>query len=222
MRRCLSKLLIFLGTNQILSVVMSVFTLSNTAATYLFYQHEEYTSVDKKLEKEYRGLNDPPLINTMLCTMLFIMVTAPRIWSNALTLSITPILSLLMFIIEFIVMPYVSHQLATPLNQNYSFPSGQVTGMINFLCPCTPVSNVGWINLSSTFLIILKIVLLYPIILFDALPVKDKPNRFSCIYNTTNATIPIEFRSCQNDETPNQGFFFRRPNRGNLAEIKDH
>ena len=68
---------LFLGTNQILSVAMSVFTLSNTAATYLFYQHREYISFDERLRKRYRGLNDPPLINTMLCTLLYVMITAP-------------------------------------------------------------------------------------------------------------------------------------------------
>ena len=192
----ISNHLFFLGTNHILSVVMSVFTLSHTAATYLFYQHNEYTSFDKRLQKEYRGLNDPPLINTMICTMLYIVLIAPRIWSNALTLSITPILSLVLFLIELIVMLYVSHRLATPLNQNDSFPSGLVTGMINFLCPCTPVSNMGWINLSSTILIILKVVLLYPIVLFDVLPVDYKPNRFICTYNTTNERL-TEFRTCQ-------------------------
>ena len=81
------------------------------------------------------------------------MITAPRIWSNALALSITPILSLIMFILELFVMLYVSHRLATPLHKNDYFPSGIVTGMINFLCPCTPVQNLGLINLFSTLLI---------------------------------------------------------------------
>ena len=101
-RWCPLRFLISLGTNQILSVAMSIFTLSHTAATYLFYQHEEYTSFDKKLQKWFIGLNNPPLISTIICTMLYIYVTAPRIWSNALTLSISPILSLVMFMVEFI------------------------------------------------------------------------------------------------------------------------
>ena len=161
-RRCYLRFLTFLGTNQILSVAMSIFTLSHTAATYLFYQHEEYTSFDKRLQKQFIGLNNPPLINTIICTMLYIHVTAPRIWSNALTLSISPILSLVMFMMEFIIMLYVSHRLSTPLNHNLlvitKFPSKLVTGVINFLCPCTPVSNLGFINLFSTITIILKVI----------------------------------------------------------------
>ena len=146
---------------------MSVFTLSNTAATYLFYQHREYISFDERLRKQYRGLNDPPLINTLICTLLYVMITAPRIWSNALALSITPILSLMMFILEFFIMLCVSDRLATPLNQNAYFPSGIVTGVINFLCPCTPVQKLGLINLFSTLLIVLKVILLYPVTIFN-------------------------------------------------------
>ena len=186
---------IFLGTNQILSVAMSVFTLSNTAATYLFYQHEEYTSFDKRLQKKFIGLNDPPLINTIICTLFYIMLTAPRIWSNALTLSISPKMSLIMFIIELLIMLYVSHRLATPLHQNDSFPSGLVTGVINFLCPCTPLSNLGFINLFSTLLIILKVILLYPIAIFDILPVQDNFDRFRCDSNATSASNSTGFNN---------------------------
>ena len=188
---------------------MSVFTLSNTAATYLFYQHREYISFDERLRKRYRGLNDPPLINTLICTLLYVMITAPRIWSNALALSITPILSLIMFILESFVMLYVSHRLATPLNQNAYFPSGIVTGVINFLCPCTPVQNLGLINLFSTLLIVLKVILLYPITIFNVLPVNDNFDRFRCF--TTNETINFpnetKYRACEENETQTQLLF---------------
>ena len=99
-------------------------------------------------------------------------------------------------------MLYVSHRLATPLSQNDSFPNGLVTGIINFLCPCTPVSNLGWINLFSTLCIILKVILLYPITIFDVLPVEDNFDRFRCsVANTTN------FRKCEDEETTNQLLF---------------
>ena len=145
--------------------------------------------------------------------MLYIHVTAPRIWSNALTLSISPVLSLVMFMTEFIVMLYVSHRLSTQSNHNLvgitKFPGRLVTGVINFLCPCTPVSNLGFINLFSTILIILKVILLYPITIFDLLPVNDNLNRFRCI-PIDNATITgntTDFRICRNNETPNELLF---------------
>ena len=189
---------------------MSVLNLSHTAAVYLFYQHRDYISFDKRLRKRYRGMNDPPLVNIIICTVFYVMLTAPRIWSNALLLSITPILTLILFLLEVSIMLFVSHRLATPLNQNASFPSGIVTGVINFLCPCTPVHNLGFINLYSNLFISVKVILLYPIVIFNLLPVTDdKYDRFRCAHidNISNLTNTTTYRICENGETSNQLLF---------------
>ena len=127
--------------------------------------------------------------------MFYIMLTAPRIWSNALTLSISPRISLIMFVVELLIMLYESHRLATPLHQNDSFPSELVTGVINFLCPCTPVSNLGFVNLFSTLLIIFKVILLYPIAILNLLPVQDNFDRFRCDNNARNASNSTDFNN---------------------------
>ena len=85
---------------QHVSVAMSLMTLSLTGATYLFFQHDEYLSYDKRLKRRTPGLNNPKLISTAACTVLYLMVNAPRVFANAIVISSSPILAMLMMVIE--------------------------------------------------------------------------------------------------------------------------
>jgi len=63
------------------------------------------------------------------------------------------------------------------------FPSGFITAIANFLCPCGgPVKNIGKINLLSTILIMMKVSLLYPVVFYDVLiqSYDEQPDRFRC------------------------------------------
>merc|ERR1712136_356381 len=66
--------------NQKISVIMSVVTVSMTASTYLFYQHLEYQNFDGN--RTYIGLNNPFITMTLVCSSLYVMLIAPRIWAN--------------------------------------------------------------------------------------------------------------------------------------------
>ena len=207
---------------------MSAVTLSITAATYLFYTHHEYTSPDKIYHKRYPGMNNPPLIYTLVVSLIYMVITVPRIAANALIMSVTPILASAMILIEIMLNLYISHRFAMKLTENTRFPSGIVTSIINFLCPCFPFNLVGIINTLSTIMIVLKLTLLYPIVEYDFLTVSvyKQPDRFRCwhfndsptengtfsVYDSFNRTynVPLnesKFRTCEKNETPNQRLF---------------
>ena len=97
---------------------MSLVTLSMTAATYLFFQHEEYISYDIRMKRRTRGVNDAKLIYIVFCTLLYVMVNAPRIWANALILAISPMLGVIMLLIEFLVNLWISHNYVLNLRHN--------------------------------------------------------------------------------------------------------
>ena len=174
---------IILAPNQILSVGMSIFTLSLTAAGYLFFTHDEYTSIDERLQKRTPGVNDPKLSSTMVCMILYVFVNGPRILANALVWSITPILATVMTFIEFLISMVISNYYALSLKKNAVFPSGLVTAIVNYTCVCGPLRMIGKINLFSTLLITAKVLLLYPIVLFLkplTVDLDTKPDRFRC------------------------------------------
>ena len=145
---------------------MSLITLSMTAASFLFFQHSEYTTYDKRLRTRTFGVNDPNLLYVLPCTVLYIGVNAPRIWANALVIAISPWIAVLTLIPDFILNLLISHKLAFNLRKNKTFPDGIVTGIINYVCPCGPVKSIGKINLLSCILIAVKVCLLYPILMY--------------------------------------------------------
>ena len=57
----------------------------------------------------------------------------------------------------------LSNKWVVPIDQNLRFPSGMVTAFTNFFSACGPLVKVGWINLLSNILLILKVILLYPV-----------------------------------------------------------
>ena len=190
-----------IATSQILSISMSLVTLSMTAATYLYFQHEDYISYDKRLKRRTPGLNDPSFASIMACTLLYIIINAPRIYSNALILSVSPIMAIMMMIPEFLINLIICHKLALALNKNAVFPSGFITAAINYACPCYPVRKIGIINMWSTILIIIKLLLLYPIIyskLFT-LELDQKPNILQC-WNVTE--LQMEKSTIHTDTYP--------------------
>ena len=161
---------------------MSLITLSMTAATYLYFQHEDYTSFDKRWKRRTPGLNDPSLLNILVCTVLYIVVNAPRIFANALILSVSPRWAIIMMFLEFIINLIVCNKLALPLKKNAIFPSGFISAAINYACPCYPIKKIGQINLWSTLLIMLKLLSLYPILYTKSFTLKldQKPNILQC------------------------------------------
>ena len=127
---------------------MSLVTLSMTASTYLFYQHNEYVTYDEIYKKRTPGLNDPKLINTLVCTLCYLMVNCPRICANALIISISPRLALVMMSIELLPNLWISNKYAIILKFNASFPSGIMTAFVNYVCPFAgPIQSIGKINL---------------------------------------------------------------------------
>ena len=169
------------------------------------------------MKKRYRGFNNPSLLYTLFCTIFYVMLTAPRIWANALIIAITPKLALIMIVIEFLINLLISHKFAMGLNENQSFPSGILTAIINFCCPCTHFSNVGKINFFSSLVIVFKVILVYPIVFFNVLTVQNdnNPDQFRCwASNDTMQHLTVQesnqnktsFRIC-NDENPNQFLF---------------
>ena len=171
---------------QWVSVVMSLITLSMTAATYLYFQHDDYTSFDKRIQRRSPGVNDPTLISTVVCTLLYISMNAPRIFANALVLSVSPALAIVMIVAEFLINLILCDRWALSLNKNAVFPSGFVTAFINYACPCYPIRKVGRINLFSALLIITKVLFLYPILSnkWLTLQLDQNPNILQC-WNVT-------------------------------------
>ena len=114
------------------------------------------------------------------------MVNAPRIFANALILSVSPQMAILMMFFEFGVNLFVCEKLALSLKKNAVFPSGFISAAINYACPCYPIKNLGLINLFSTLLIIMKVFALYPILYTNTftLELDQKPNILQC-WNVT-------------------------------------
>ena len=145
---------------------MSLITLSMTAATFLFFQHSEYTTYHEKLRTRTFGINDPSILYVVPCTILYIGVNAPRIWANALVIAISPTLAIVTLAPDFLLNLIISHKFALNLRKNKKFPDGIVTGIINFVCPCGPVKSIGKINFLSSVIIAAKVCLLYPILMY--------------------------------------------------------
>jgi hypothetical protein len=152
--------------------------------------------------------------------VFYLLLTPPRIWANALILSITPVLTPVLFVPDFLFNLWISHHYALDLRKTKVFPSGIITAIFNFLCPCTPAHNLGKINFFSTLLIALKVILLYPINHYNLLTVDfdRRPDQFRCwnetyfknttLINEMNKTITTTLpRKCDANETPNQHLF---------------
>ena len=165
------------------SILMSLFALSATAATFLFYQHSQFITYDERLEKRTFGMNDPSSIYTVPCLLMYIFVNVPRILANSLVWAVSYKLGIILLIPEILLNFVISHKYAWNLQKFDKFPSAFITAFINFLCPCGgPVKNIGKINVLSTILIIIKIILLYPIVFYDVLTqsYNEQPDRFRC------------------------------------------
>jgi len=223
------------GWNQKISVIVSVVTVSMTAATYLFYQHLEYENFDASVNRNYIGLNDPSIINTLVCSFLYVVLIAPRIWANALTIALSPKIAFIMFSVELVLTMAISHKYASQYASE--FPGKMVTAIFNSICPCTPIGkskfrdksnptnainfNLAKINLASCITVISKILLLYPIVIYQyAVEYDNNPDRFRCwnkidyldeskdlIANDWNANTTKPIRLCGKSESPNQLLF---------------
>ena len=227
-----------LGLNQKISLITSVVTVSMTASTYLFYQHLEYENFDMTQKRTYTGLNNPSIVNTFICTLLYVMLIAPRIWANSLTIAVCPKIALIMCSVELALTMLVSHKFASQYTSE--FPGKIIAAIFNSICPCTPIGNISnenqskemntinynlaKINLASCLMIILKISLLYPIVIYQhAVEYDNDPDRFRCWnengpidhFNSStaydwNAKNPSKsIRLCDDNESPNQILFQR-------------
>ena len=128
---------------------MSVVTVSMTASTYLFYQHLEYENFDGK--RRYIGLNNPSITKTLVCSSLYVMLIAPRIWANALTIAVSPKMALIMCSVELVSTMFISHKYSSRYVSE--FPGKVITAIFNSICPCTPVGNDIDRSLNSTSVI---------------------------------------------------------------------
>ena len=234
------NILFELGLNQKISLITSVVTVSMTASTYLFYQHLEYENSDNTQRRTYRGLNNPSIVNTLICTLLYVMLIAPRIWANALTIAVCPEIALIMCSVELALTMLVSHKFAS--QHTSEFPGIIIAAIFNSICPCTPIGNISnenqsqqintinynlaKINLASCLMIILKVSLLYPIVIYQhAVEYDNDPDRFRCWnknepighfnsstasdWNANNRLESKSIRLCDDNESPNQLLFQR-------------
>ena len=185
---------------------MSAITLSMTSSSFMLLQHTEFRSYDPMKRSRTRGINNPPMSETIIGGFLYLFLTVPRIFANSLILSITPLLAFPMYFIELCAFLIYSNRFVLPLKENLKFPSGTVQAFSNFFSACGPIDKVGSINLFSNCLLILKLILLYPILVLDknnlvTVGMNKKPDWFRC-WNESEANLHgvTSFNKCDNDE----------------------
>ena len=212
---------------------MSLFTLSMTSSSFLFLQHQQYIIYDKKTERRFRGIYDPNIVHVLICTVLYLFVNVPRVFANAVIFSVTPIMALILMLIEILMFVLFCHKCSVPLNNNVVFPSGLVSALANFISVTGPFRKLGHINLISNILLMIKVILLYPIVYNETLTIdiSRDPDMFRCwnksevmnytyspshraekinmnITTITQQTIDLSFRPfCSPDESPNSFLF---------------
>ena len=163
---------------------------------------------------------------------MYIFVNIPRIWANAVILSISPLMGLIMGLPEIFIFICFSHFYVLPLSNSQRFPSGILTAATNFITVCGPFRKIGHINLFSNILLMIKIIVIYPIVNYQLLLIDicDKPDIFRCwnssqVLNIScslsnienvNLTIPTFMSGninlsqrpfCNPNETPNELLF---------------
>ena len=150
---------------------MSLFTLSMTSSSFLFLQHQEYKIYDQKTGKTFRGIYG-----------LYLFVNVPRVLANAVILSVTPTMALVLMFIEVLIFVFFCHKYSVPLNNNVVFPSGLVSALANYISVTGPFRKLGHINLFSNILLMAKVLLLYAIVYNDTLtvPISRDPDVFRC------------------------------------------
>ena len=212
---------------------MSLFTLSMTSASFLFLQHQQYIIYDKKTDRRFRGIYDPKFAHVILCTVLYLFVNVPRVLANAVILSISPEMALVLMVIELLIFLLFCHFYSNRLGNNSIFPSGLVSALANFISVTGPFKKIGHINLFANALLMIKVALIYPIVDNETLTVDicNDPDVFRCwnmtekinhtclpsngtdIVNITITTftqenVDLSYRPfCSPDETPNSLLF---------------
>ena len=170
-----------------------MFTLSMTASSFLFLQHEQYIIYNEKKKRRSRGIYDPSLKHVLTCTFFYMCVNVPRQLANALIFSISPIFAIIMMAIELGIHLWYSNYNVRRLNNNLAFPSGTVTALTNFVSVCGPFRLIGKLNLFSNILLFVKVVMLYPITISETLTIANcndcNPGRIRC-WNETDLTTP--------------------------------
>ena len=161
---------------------MSLFTLSMTSASFLFLQHQQYIIYDQKTERRFRGIYDPNFVHVILCTGLYLFVNVPRVLANAVILSVSPEMALVLMLIELLVFLIFCHKYSNRLGNNTLFPSGLVSALANFISVTGPFKKIGHINFFANALLMIKVALLYPIVHTETLTVDicSDPDVFRC------------------------------------------
>ena len=204
-----------------------------TSSSFLFLQHQQYIIYDKKTERRFRGIYDPNIVHVLICTVLYLFVNVPRVFANAVIFSVTPIMALILMLIELLIFVLFCHKYSVSLNNNVVFPSGLVSALANFVSVTGPFKKLGHMNLISNLLFMIKVILLYPIIYSETLTIdiSRDPDVFRCwnvsemtnytyspsnrfekininITTKTNETIDVFFRPCFSpDQSPNSFLF---------------
>ena len=184
-----------------------------TSSSFMLLQHTEFRSYDPVKKIRTRGINDPPLFETVLGTILYLFITVPRIFANSLIFAITPLATVPMYLIELCVFLFFSNRYILPLSDNLNFPSGTVQAFSNFFSACGPIDKVGTINMYSNLFLILKLILLYPILSLDrnnyiTIGIDQKPDWFRCWNKTQISEVNLltiinsidDIKECKNDE----------------------
>ena len=138
-----------LGTAQIISIAVSICSLSLTAATFLFFQHEEMGELNPETQQREVGENDPKLLWILTTMMLYLFVNVPRIFSNGFVFSVTPKSAFCLLLVEILVSLMMSHFHIGILTDNEIVPGGLLRAITNVMCPTAPYKKIWLINMFS-------------------------------------------------------------------------
>ena len=186
-----------LGTIQMISIFVSIFSLSLTAATFLFFQHEEMGELNPKTQQREVGENDPKLLWILTTTTLYLFVNIPRIFSNGLVFSVTPKTAFCLLLVEILISLMMSHFHIGILTDNEIVPGGLLRAITNVMCPTAPYKKIWLINLFSIQYIVVKLIIVYVIVTYYSSLLVDvcgQPDIFRCFTEDdfpSNVTCPL-------------------------------
>ena len=168
----------------------------------MFLQHQQFIIYDERTQRRFRGIYNPNLLHVILCTFLYFFLNVPRVLANAVIFSISPVMAIVLMLIELAIFILVCHKYSVPLNNNVVFPSGLVSALANYISVTGPFKKIGYINLVANILLIIKILLTYPIVYNETsiVDICDKPDVFRCwnMSEMMNHTCPMKTKDAPN------------------------
>ena len=179
-------------------------SLSLTAATFLFFQHEEFSTLNEETQRRDPGENDPKLLYLIPTTLFYILVNTPRIFSNGFVLAVAPHVAIIFFVIEFAFGIFLSNRYVHKITDNEVVPGGLLLAITNVMSPTGPIGRIGVINTISSLITICKIGFIFIIVKhLDHIHwlmsgICDQPDLFRCFdeddFRNSNCSKPHYYR----------------------------